>query len=107
MDPVRQYTSQSVDEPTTIRIFPGADGAFTLYDDDGYSMGYRDATDTSIIWIHFQWNDATKSLTIYPDPRMKTWPNGTRIFNIKLAGNTNPTKVEFKGQPVEIALQSH
>src|SRR5262249_59666044 len=38
LDPVRQYLSQPVNEPTELKIFPGADGNFTLYDDDGESL---------------------------------------------------------------------
>jgi alpha-glucosidase/alpha-D-xyloside xylohydrolase len=105
VDPVRQYTAQSIDEPTTIRIYPGADGTFTLYDDDGHSMGYRDGTDASTMWIRFQWDDAGHRLTISPDERMKAWPGGTRVFNINLAGNANLTKMEFKGKLVEVKLQ--
>jgi len=32
---IRQYTSEVVDEPTTIKVFQGADGEYTLYSDDG------------------------------------------------------------------------
>ena len=40
VDPVRQYTSQPVDGPTGLRVYRGADGQFTLYDDDGISQDY-------------------------------------------------------------------
>ena len=39
-DPVRQYTDEPVSEPTTLRVYRGADGEFTLYDDDGISQDY-------------------------------------------------------------------
>src|SRR3954470_14949747 len=80
LDPVRQFTGQDVTEPTTLRIHPGADGAFTLYDDDGQTLGYRDGSDPKTLWIAFRWNDATGSLTVEPDTRMKKWPGGTRSF---------------------------
>ena len=35
MGPVKQYTDEPVRGPTTLCIYPGADGKFTLYDDDG------------------------------------------------------------------------
>src|SRR5262249_43302284 len=35
MGPVKQYTGEKVDEPLTIAVHPGADGAFALYEDDG------------------------------------------------------------------------
>jgi alpha-glucosidase (family GH31 glycosyl hydrolase) len=51
LDPIRQYTGERVTRPTQIRIFPGADGLFTLYDDDGHSLGYRDGSDPNLTWI--------------------------------------------------------
>ncbi|HEY4107620.1 TIM-barrel domain-containing protein [Puia sp.] len=62
-DPIRQYTEQPVTAPTTLRIYPGADGDFTLYDDDGISEDYLRGTAT---WIRMSWNDATKTLTLQP-----------------------------------------
>ena len=41
-DPVRQYTAQPVTEPTTLKVYAGADGEYTLYADDGISQEYVD-----------------------------------------------------------------
>src|SRR5208282_4869904 len=41
LDPVRQYTGEPVDQPTEIQVYPGADGGFLLYEDDGRSFNYR------------------------------------------------------------------
>lgn len=71
LDPVRQYTAQPVTEPTTLRVYPGADGAFTLYDDDGQSLGYRDGSDAKTVWLRFRWDDAARRLTLESDQRMK------------------------------------
>src|SRR5262249_11958401 len=35
MGPVRQYTGEEVDGPLSLRVYPGADGRFQLYEDDG------------------------------------------------------------------------
>ena len=40
VDPVRQYTSEPVTEPTTLKVYRGADGEYTLYEDDGISQEY-------------------------------------------------------------------
>ena len=40
VDPVRQYMAQPVADPTTLRIYGGASGEFTMYDDDGHSQDY-------------------------------------------------------------------
>jgi alpha-glucosidase (family GH31 glycosyl hydrolase) len=102
LDPVRQYTAQPVTEPTTLQIYPGADGTFNLYDDGGESLGYRDGSDPKTIWIRIHWDDSTHRLTLLPDPRMKQWPGGTRVFTAKIVGSGAESKqVEFRGALVE------
>lgn len=105
LDPVRQYTAQSVSEPTALRVFPGADGAFTLYDDDGRSPSYRDGSDPETVWIRFRWDDSNRSLTVEPDERMNQWPGGARVFNVEAAGSgTQSKRIEFHGERVKINL---
>ena len=42
MGPLKQHTSESVDGPLTLTIFPGADNAGFLYEDDGQSFNFRE-----------------------------------------------------------------
>src|SRR5260370_29900236 len=69
LGPVKQYTGEPVDEPLTISIYPGADGAFLLYEDDGGSFNYRKGE-----WMGVQmtWNDARRvlRLRLADGPRM-------------------------------------
>jgi len=105
LDPVRQYTSQPVAAPTALRVSPGANGTFTLYDDDGQSLGYRDGSDTKTIWIRFRWDDAARRLTIEPDTRMKKWPGGVRVLSVEFAGSdAQRRRVEFRGEQVQMKL---
>jgi len=102
-DPVRQYTAQPVTEPTTLRVFPGANGASMLYDDDGQSLGYRDASDPKLIFINFAWNDSARRLTL--EPGVKKWPGGTRNFAVEVIGsNARPKQIEFRGEKLEVSL---
>ena len=39
--PVTQYVDERRDAPLTMLIYPGADGSFSLYEDDGRSTGYK------------------------------------------------------------------
>src|SRR4029453_7194281 len=39
--PVRENTEQQTSEPMTVVVYPGADAAFILYEDDGRSFEYR------------------------------------------------------------------
>ena len=63
VDPIRQYTSEPVREPTTLRVYGGANGTFTLYDDDGVSQEYLRGRSTE---TRLTWNDATRELMIAP-----------------------------------------
>ncbi|RYZ32516.1 MAG: glycoside hydrolase family 31 protein, partial [Sphingobacteriales bacterium] len=39
-DPVRQYTAEKVPGNTTLKIYSGSNGSFTLYEDDGKTQDY-------------------------------------------------------------------
>jgi alpha-glucosidase/alpha-D-xyloside xylohydrolase len=105
LDPVRQFTAQPVSEPATLRVYPGADGTFNLYDDDGQSLGYRDGSDPKMVWIRIHWNDSTHCLTLRPEGRMKHWTGGTRVYAVKVIGSdVEPKRIEFRGTPVEMNL---
>jgi alpha-glucosidase/alpha-D-xyloside xylohydrolase len=105
LDAVRQYTAQPVTGPTALRVYPGADGAFTLYDDDGQSLGYRDGSDPKTVWVRCHWDDAARRLTLEPEGRMKKWPGGVRAFRIELAdGSAKPKQVEFRGERVAVSF---
>jgi alpha-glucosidase/alpha-D-xyloside xylohydrolase len=41
LGPVRQYVAEKVEGPLTLQVYPGANGAFTIYEDDGSTFDYR------------------------------------------------------------------
>lgn len=47
----------------TIRIYRGANGQFTLYEDDGQSLDYLSGRGN---WTRFTWDDSEQELTIEP-----------------------------------------
>jgi alpha-glucosidase (family GH31 glycosyl hydrolase) len=104
LDPVRQFTSQPVNEPTTLRIFPGANGSFTLYDDDGQSLDYKTADDAKAVWIQFRWDDSAKRLTAQRGERMKSWTAAPRKFAVEIVGSGKSQPLEFRGEPVTLAF---
>ncbi len=105
LDPPRQYTGQPATGPTTVRVHPGAEGTFTLYGDDGASLGYRDGSDRTIVWIRMRWNDAARRLTVEPDERMRRWPGGSLEFAVELAGGrAAPKRLEFRGERVSLEI---
>jgi alpha-D-xyloside xylohydrolase len=48
-------------DPLEVRVYPGADGSFILYEDAGDSYDYEHGAYTA---IPFHWNDASKTLRI-------------------------------------------
>jgi len=56
-----QYARQSVDLPIELRVYRGADGRFSLYDDAGDGQGWRRGERTT---IELTLNDSTGMLTI-------------------------------------------
>lgn len=59
--PIRQYATEPNAEPITLRIYPGADGKFDWYEDDGTSFRYRQGDFTR---IECAWNNASRKLTL-------------------------------------------
>ena len=82
VDPVRQYTSEPVKEPTTLKVYRGADGQYTLYEDDGISQEYLKGRGT---WTRMAWNERARQLTIEPGaPRGATNVVSERTFRVQL-----------------------
>jgi len=52
LGPVVEHTGQHPDAPWEIRVYPGADGGFTLYEDDGETYRYErgERTTTALRW---------------------------------------------------------
>ncbi|MDO5425325.1 MAG: glycoside hydrolase family 31 protein [Eubacteriales bacterium] len=72
-----QYAAQPLTKPVNLRIYPGADAAFTLYEDAGDGYGYEQG---EYCRIPLTWDDSEKCLTIheaegsYPGmPAMRTF----------------------------------
>jgi alpha-glucosidase/alpha-D-xyloside xylohydrolase len=102
VDPVRQYASEPVTEPTTLRVYRGADGAFTLYDDDGRSQEYLQGRGS---WTRLSWNDRTRRLTMEPGaPRGATNLPVTRDFRVLLLPDGTTKSVRYKGRALAVAL---
>ena len=62
LGPDLQYTSETPADPTiTFFVYAGADGAFTLYEDQGTTYDYETSAFSQIV---LKWTDATKTLSI-------------------------------------------
>ena len=99
LDAVKQYLSEPKNEPTEIRVFPGADGQFTLYEDDGESFdrrqgGYRRT--------EFTWDDVGQRLHIRPAKDAGRITKGRSAFVLVLAGSGTRRPFHYHGLAVTI-----
>ncbi len=61
MGPFLQYASEKPADPIELRVYPGANGKFTLYEDEGDSYRYEKGVHAT---IPIAWDEARKTLTI-------------------------------------------
>ena len=98
LGPFVQYASESND-PIELRIYSGADGNFTLYEDENdnynYEKGYFSIID-------FNWNDAQRTLTI--EERKGNFPGmlEERNFYITFVSENIGTGVNIVQKPMKI-----
>ncbi|HEU4386824.1 MAG TPA: DUF5110 domain-containing protein, partial [Blastocatellia bacterium] len=99
MDPVKQYTGEKVDGPLTITIYPGADGAFTLYEDDGSTFNSRRGE-----WMktHLRWSDTRRVLALRLADGSKMLPPSRRNIEVRVAPDKAARKIVFEGKPIEV-----
>jgi alpha-D-xyloside xylohydrolase len=96
LGPEEEYSTQKTPDPIELRIYPGADGDLTLYEDENDSYNYEKGQYATIP-IH--WNDASRVLTI--GNRKGSFPGmlANRTFNIVFVGPDHGTGVESLQNP--------
>ncbi len=88
-----QYASEKPWDNLEIRVYPGADGEFTLYEDEGDNYNYEKGMFST---IRFSYNDKNRQLTI--GDRKGSFPGmiGNRKFNITLPDG-KAIRVDYDG----------
>jgi alpha-D-xyloside xylohydrolase len=97
--PQVQYATEKKWDNLEIRVYPGANGEFTLYEDENDNYNYEKGVYSTIV---FTWNDANKSLTI--GDRKGTFPGmlATRKFNIVFIAAGENKAVTYSGKKVVV-----
>jgi alpha-glucosidase/alpha-D-xyloside xylohydrolase len=99
MGPVKQYTSQQVSGPLTVKVYPGADGAFELFEDDGRSFAYRSG---GWMGLSMRWNDGARRLSIALTPGSTMRDPSPREIEVRVAGGRGPVGAAFAGRPITV-----
>ena len=96
LGPVMQYATEKPADPVELRVYRGADGQFTLYEDENDSYDYEKGIRATIT---FEWNDARQTLTI--GKRNGKFPGmlNERTFHVVLVspghGNAMGSETQF------------
>ena len=76
-DEIRAIDTEKNPEELTVRVYPGADNSFTLYEDDNITEGYRQGI-WAVTEMNLNWQE--KTFTIKPSagdltllPKQRTW----------------------------------
>jgi len=93
--PKVQYATEKKWDNLEIRVYPGANGAFTLYEDENDNYNYEKGAYSTIV---FTWNDAKKTFTINDRKGTFTGMLAERDFKIVFvaAAKNSENKIEKK-----------
>ncbi len=90
--PELQYTAEKKPDPITLVVYTGADGKFSLYEDDGLTNGYeRGAFST----IPMSWSQSSRTLTIGTRVGAFKGMLSTRTFHVVFASAAHPIPFGF------------
>jgi alpha-D-xyloside xylohydrolase len=110
--PEIQHTGNNSHSPLTLNVYTGADGSFSLYEDDGVSRQYLHGQYSR---IPIQWDQETKTLAI--GAREGTYPGmaGKRTIHIRWMKPNTPralsldakadATINYDGQPQAVRMR--
>ena len=110
MGPAVQYATEAPDAPYEIRIYPGGNARFTIYEDDNETYAYERGQRATYELI---WNDEARTLNV--GARTGAFPGMTRQrqLNLTLMSTENATgaapstatkTVTYDGKPLRISF---
>ena len=100
LGPEMQYVGEKAWDNLELRVYPGADGEFTLYEDEGDNYNYEKGQYATIT---FRWNDRNRTLTL--DARKGNYPGmlQKRQFTVVLPGGQSK-QIDYDGTEQKVRL---
>ena len=100
LGPEMQYVGEKAWDNLELRVYPGADGSFTLYEDEGDNYNYERGVYSTITFV---WNDKARTLTI--GSRQGEYPGmlTSRQFTVILPDGQSQT-VDYQGTETTVKL---
>jgi alpha-glucosidase/alpha-D-xyloside xylohydrolase len=99
LDPVRQYTTQSIDEPMTLRVYAGQDGESRWYEFDGQSLEYLQGKFAS---TRLKWDEQQSRLIIEPDKGTGSLQPEPRTLVVEVLPSGKKQTVRYAGWRIEV-----
>ena len=84
--------------PMTLKIYRGANGKYTLYNDDGITLDYLKGSSVQTL---IKWDDSAKRLTLEPASKQKA----SRTFKIELIPDGVTKEIRYTGERLELKFQ--
>lgn len=111
LGPAREFAAEDPDAPVELRVYPGADGSFDLYSDQGDGYGYEKG-ERAVIPV--AWSDASQTLRFRA--LQGSYPGITRdrIFQVVVVGpgngvgpeaTVNYKEVHYTGDAMTVRLR--
>lgn len=97
--PVKQYTEEKVDGPLTVQVYPGANGEFLLYEDDGKTFDFKRG---SWMGIRMTWNDKSRRLSLALEKGSRLLGAASREIKVRLMPGQESRSVVFTGRSASV-----
>lgn len=99
LGPEKEWSTEKQEDPIELRIYRGADGDFTLYEDENDGYNYEKGAYAT---IPFHWDDGKQTLTI--GERKGTFPGilTGRSFQIIFVGEGHGAGISVEGKPDKV-----
>ncbi len=100
MGPEMQYVGEKSWDQLELRVYPGADGQFVLYEDEGDGYNYEKGAYST---INIKWNERTRTLTIGERQGNFKGMIQQRCFTI-VTPDGNQKTIEYSGKMQSVTL---
>ena len=103
MGPDVEYATEKSVDPIELRVYPGANASFTLYEDENDNYNYEQGSRAT---IRLDWDDAARKLTI--GERQGKFPGmlEARTFRVVFVSDNHGVGIESTAQPDKIVEYS-
>jgi alpha-glucosidase/alpha-D-xyloside xylohydrolase len=103
MGPEIQHTAENTFGKLIIRVYPGENGQFILYEDDGHSYDYQQG---EYMKTEFKWNDSDATLMIRPESGMNLCPGNQREITVRLMSTGESKSLIYRGDAASVTFDN-